>query len=363
MCRLLFLYCLLMHNSLATELDFGIPGGEPVKKVDEVLAELREEPYDLELLLSFGTSSKGSAGHLAISVREDDKETVYSANFYANPSDEYKDRYTDSLIPAIDKKEYIYSQVSKLSEKAEFGLDYGEIFKRSLIGIRISGVDEIQKKGIHAFYKTVNKDYSEKARDTYYHKGQIIYNYMKLNCAKLVAQGMKYGAGYDRVKVRGNHLLAQLPGSKYIFSHTPTATTFNILKTLSRYHTKFSVVLYKKFEDSRFYDQELQMQFRELPNRFPSFKSLDFFNGSTAYESFDNLRAMHLLYHLGQYSLIIDGPTQELRIERSVEPKSYQQAMKLASEEAYSKSKNLLRRVFRSMGIKITSGNDNSDLY
>ena len=105
------------------------------------------------------------------------------------------------------------------------------------------------------------------------------------------------------------------------------------------------------------------MQFRELPNRFPSFKSLDFFNGSTAYESFDNLRAMHLLYHLGQYSLIIDGPTQELRIERSVEPKTYQQAMILASEEAYSKSKNLLRRVFRSMGIKITSGNDNSDLY
>ena len=72
---------------------------------------------------------------------------------------------------------------------------------------------------------------------------------------------------------------------------------------------------------------------------------------------------MHLLYHLGKYSLIIDGPTQELRIERSVEPKTYQQAMILASEEAYSKSKNLLRRVFRSMGIKITSGNDNSDLY
>ena len=61
------------------------------------------------------------------------KRRSISANFYANSSDEYKDRYTDSLIPAIKKKEYIYSQISTLSERAEFGLDYGEIFKRSLI--------------------------------------------------------------------------------------------------------------------------------------------------------------------------------------------------------------------------------------
>ena len=79
---------------------------------------------------------------------------------------------------------------------------------------------KFKKKGIHAFYKTVNKDYSDKARDTYYHKGEIVYNYMKLNCAKLVAQGMKYGAGYDRVKVRGNHLLAQLRLKIYFFTYS-----------------------------------------------------------------------------------------------------------------------------------------------
>lgn len=52
----------------------------------------------------------------------------------------------------------------------------------------------------------LNQDYKNHVKNPHYHLGEVIYNYMKLNCAKTVAQSMKYGAGYNDVKVRGNHL-------------------------------------------------------------------------------------------------------------------------------------------------------------
>jgi hypothetical protein len=361
--RLIFLGILILVTNAFTESPFGIPGGEEVKKVDEVFGVLLEEKYDLEVLMSFGTSSKGSAGHLALSIREGDDETVYSANFYADRTPEHADHYTEKLVPAIAKKEYIYAQTPTLSPKAVFGLDYGEVFKRSLIGIRMTGISATKKKGIKAFYKRLNEDYSNRVESPEYHRGEVVYNYMNLNCAKTVAQALKYGAGFDDVKVRGNHLLASIPGSKYLFSHVPTSTAMNIMDVLSKEGVSFSVVLYKKFAGSEQLDTEHNLKFKDLPNRFPSFKSLDFFNGSKEFESYENLKAMYLLFHLGKFALILDGPSRELRIERQAQPKTYKEALKLASRQGYKKSKNLIRRVFRSMGVKITAENDTGDLY
>ena len=137
----------------------------------------------------------------------------------------------------------------------------------------------------------------------------------------------------------------------------------NIVEVLAKEGLGFSVVLYKKFEGSQYLDSELNLKFKDLPNRFPSFKSLDFFNGSTKFESYNNLKAMYLLYHMGKYSLIIDEPSRELRIEKSAEPKPFAEALELAKEEGYKQSKHLIRRIFRSMGVKITSDTDTSGLY
>jgi len=51
--------------------------------VDELMAVLRQDPYDMELLISFGTSQGGSAGHLALAIRDEapGDDMVYSANF------------------------------------------------------------------------------------------------------------------------------------------------------------------------------------------------------------------------------------------------------------------------------------------
>ena len=60
----------LAFGAAAQAAEFGSPGGPPPSNLDEVSSVLRQDPYDLELLISFGTSKGGSAGHLALAVRD-----------------------------------------------------------------------------------------------------------------------------------------------------------------------------------------------------------------------------------------------------------------------------------------------------
>ena len=132
---------LILGNAAAA--DFGTPGGPEPANIDEIVDVLRQDPYDLELLISYGTSKGGSAGHLALAIRDQasGEDMVYSANFYADrtPAHE-KDYYTGDLMVRIPKQEYLFGTTSSLDPKASFGLDFGEIYKRSVIGVRVYGV-------------------------------------------------------------------------------------------------------------------------------------------------------------------------------------------------------------------------------
>ena len=55
---------------LAAALKVFAKGGYHGTHVDAIVKVLRQEPYDMELLISFGTSKGGSAGHLALALRE-----------------------------------------------------------------------------------------------------------------------------------------------------------------------------------------------------------------------------------------------------------------------------------------------------
>ncbi|MGA7874256.1 MAG: hypothetical protein WCA08_01225, partial [Desulfoferrobacter sp.] len=110
--------------------------------------------YDLELLISFGTSKGGSAGHLALAIRDQipGDDTVYSANFYADRKPEHEHGYyNQNLICIVPKSEYLFKTTSSLGTDASFGLDMGEIYKRSVIGIRIFGVPPEVKEGLTNF--------------------------------------------------------------------------------------------------------------------------------------------------------------------------------------------------------------------
>ena len=41
---------------------------------------------------------------------------------------------------AVPKLEYLFKTTSSLGETASFGLDVGEIYKRSVVGVRVYGV-------------------------------------------------------------------------------------------------------------------------------------------------------------------------------------------------------------------------------
>ena len=76
----------LMFAANAATADFGTRGGSEPANIDEIADVLRQDPYDMELLISFGTSKGGSAGHAALAIRDQapGDDLVYTANFYAD---------------------------------------------------------------------------------------------------------------------------------------------------------------------------------------------------------------------------------------------------------------------------------------
>ena len=192
--------CLLIwaHCCLAGE--FGHPGGALPPNLPQVMEKLRQDPYDLELLISYGTSKGGSAGHLALNVRDTktQEETVYSANFYADRSSEHAQGfYTERLMMAIPKQEYLYHTRSSIGESASFGLDFGEVYKRSVLGVRVFGVPAAEKAALVGFFQRLNQDYLQQVENTEYHQGPVLYGYMNLNCAKTIGSAFRFGAGYQ----------------------------------------------------------------------------------------------------------------------------------------------------------------------
>ena len=190
-------WCAVAALAFAAEVaaaDFGTRGGPVPANIDEIAGVLRQDPYDMELLISFGTSKGGSAGHLALAIRGQvpDDDVVYSANFYADRKREHDEHfYTDDLMIRVPKKEYLFGTTSSLGEKASFGLDFGEIYKRSVIGVRVYGVPAGEKEALAAFFERINDDYRDRARNTEYHDREVKYDYLRFNCAKSIGAGFK----------------------------------------------------------------------------------------------------------------------------------------------------------------------------
>lgn len=356
--RLALLAAALLAPALASAAAFGEPGGPPPGQLDAVFEQLRADPYQMELLISFGTSKGGSAGHLALALRDGGDDTVYSANFYADRDPKHAQGfYNRELMVAVPKQEYLYGTNSSLGETASFGLDYGEIYKRSVIGIRVYGVPHTEKDALRGFFKRLNDDYARQASVTDYHPGDISYDYMNLNCAKTIGAAFKHGAGYDTLQVRDPLPLASLV--RAIAAVSANIPTEMALKLVEQWHARgytMDVVLYKKWPHSRWVDphDEPKLAFAVLPDRFPLVLSLDYRADAGHYEDEDNLYAMLLLRHLGRWGLEIDEASQELTLLPNAATLPYAQAAQQAREEASAQSKNVLRRL--PVGVRSAAG-------
>src|ERR1700741_3636902 len=102
--RICWILAMLLFASAAAAADFGNRGGREPANIDEISEVLQQDPYDMELLISFGTSKGGSAGHIALAIRDlvPGDDLVYSANFYADRAPQHaKGFYTDELMLRI----------------------------------------------------------------------------------------------------------------------------------------------------------------------------------------------------------------------------------------------------------------------
>jgi hypothetical protein len=349
--------------------DFGTPGGPEPANIDAIADVLRRDPYAMELLISFGTSKGGSAGHLALAIRDQapGDDLVYSANYYADRTPEHEAQfYTDDLMTRIRKKEYLFRTTSSLGDKASFGLDFGEIYKRSVVGVRVYGVPAAEKAALATYFRRINDDYHNRVEKTEYHDDEIKYDYLRLNCAKTIGSGFKYGAGYKDLDVSSASLLSGLRVVAAANANIPTEMAMELLKEWNARGYGMDVVLYRKYAGSTYVDprEEEQVAFKDLPNRFPSVLSRDFRREQGQYEDFDNLFAMYLLYNLGKYSVRVNDQTKLLEIEKVKQPMAYPEAAELAARSAKSDSEKFpLRLPFLPSGIGIGEPTDNTRIF
>jgi hypothetical protein len=367
--RLLCLVAVLVLATNVAAADFGTPGGPEPANIDEIAGVLRQDPYDMELLISFGTSKGGSAGHLALAIRNtaDSDEQVYSANFYADRSREHaQGRYTDDLMVRIPKNEYLFRTRSSLGDTASFGLDFGEIYKRSVIGIRVYGVSTGEKAALADFFQRINDDYRRRAKDTVYHDDEIKYDYLYLNCAKTIGAAFKHGAGYKDLDVTSAKLFSGRPLVAAANANIPTEMAMKLIKEWNARGYGMDAVLYRKYAGSTYVDphEDEKVAFKDLPNRFPSVLSRDFRKDMGEYEDPNNLYAMYLLYNLARYSVQVNDVTKRLEIGRSKSAVPFPEAAAMATEAASSDSDNYRRgTTFTPQGTRVGTLAGDPDIY
>ncbi|MGN5478771.1 hypothetical protein ACTMU2_22365 [Cupriavidus basilensis] len=321
-----------------TAADFGSKGGPEPANTDQIADRLRAEPYDLELLISFGTSKGGSAGHIALAIRDrvPGDDLVYSANFYADRDSKHATSYyTNDLMVAIPKKEYLFGTASSVAPTASFGLDFGEIYKRSVIGVRVGGVPASDKEALARYFQRINDDYHRQARNTEYHMGEIRYDYLRLNCAKTIGAAFRYGAGYKDLKVTSATLL---PGRRVVAAARANVPTEMAMKLISEWGKRgyaMDVVLYKNTAARPMWTRSKKKRWpsRTCPIGFPRCCPWIFAANRGAYKDFDNLFAMYLLYNLGRYSVRVNERTLLLAVEKEKEPMASRQGVRACRRE------------------------------
>jgi len=344
--------------------DFGSRDGPEPANVDQVASVLRQDPYDMELLISYGTSKGGSAGHLALALRDEGQgdDLVHSANFYADRSSEHeRGFYTADLMVAIPKKEYLFKTTSSLGDTASFGLDFGEIYKRSVIGVRVYGVPAAEKEALAIFFGRINDDYRKRVVGTEYHDGEVKYGYLELNCAKTIGSAFKYGAGYRNLEITSSGLSPRRKLASAVNANTPSGMAIKLLDEWNRRGYRMDVVHYRKYDGSSYVDphDEEKVAFRDLPDRFPSVLSRDFRRDPGRYRDYDNLFAMYLFHGLARYRVRISDATKLLAIEAAGTPMPYAQAAAAAAENARSDSRRFAGGgPFRPSGATLEEGRD-----
>jgi len=108
----------------AAAADFGTPGGPAPANVQEIVDILKQDPYDLELLISYGTSKGGSAGPepgsrfpntAAGNLRVPDLSYYLPGNIDEDDDEDYPARPPDLCVEVRSKGQSAAGQQDRLA--------------------------------------------------------------------------------------------------------------------------------------------------------------------------------------------------------------------------------------------------------
>jgi hypothetical protein len=205
----------LAFATAARAAEFGSPGGPLPSNLDEISSLLRQDPYDLELLLVFGTGPGAAAGHLALAVRDgapgDDR--VVTPGRAAN---------------RVPRMTYLYGTVAP-APGAVFGEDFGVAYRRSVIGVRVQGVPAGERDRLVAAFAAGE---GPAARD-----GSPTAAAMKL-IAQWGASGHRIDAVHYR-KYRGSNYFDPNEAEKSAFMYLPDRFPDVRSRTFARGHDRY----------------------------------------------------------------------------------------------------------------------------
>ena len=330
--------------SAAFAADLGTKGGPEPGNVDAIAEALRIDDYDIELLISYGTSKGGSAGHLALAIRDEmsGEDVVHSANYYADRTPEHeKDFYTADLMTAVPKKEYLWKTSSSLGGKASFGLDFGETYKRSVIGVRVYGVPK-EQDGTSPRSSAASTTTIARGAPTPTIKLARSCTATSISTARRPSGWVSSAVPATRTSSSRARPCCRCASSRRpLTANIPTEMAMKLMKAWNARGYRMDVVLYEKYKHSPYVDphEEEAVAFKDLPDRFPSVRSRDFRRDE--YKDYDNLHAMYLLDGMRRHTVALDASTGNLRIETRTAPLGYGAASQKAAKDAGAGSGSL----------------------
>jgi processive 1,2-diacylglycerol beta-glucosyltransferase len=171
--------------------NFGQEGGTAIEGGAEALRKLAaDSPADMEILLSYSklrtanplNTKENPFGHIAVKVGDD----VYTVNHIAKPGS------SDDFLAKVPLADYLYS-TEHWGETSEAHSTTAISYARDVIGVRVQGLTDVQKKAMFDEIATINEKF---------HKGELKYELMKYNCTDATEQVLNAG-GFNTAMIEG----------------------------------------------------------------------------------------------------------------------------------------------------------------
>ena len=270
---------LLLLATVAAAADFGTKGGPAPANLDAFGGILRQDHYSMELLISFGTSKGGSAGHMALAIRGRCRgRHGVLGQLLRRPRARARDGFLCTDLVTMSRRRNTCSRPPRRSPTRPIRPRLRRDLQALGHGRARLRRPAAEKTRLVAYFARINDDYRKRSRNTEYHDGDIVYGYMRPQLRQDHRRRVQVWRRLQgaRRQERAAHSVAQSQGGHQV-QHTHRHGD-EAYRGMERAGLRDAAVLYKKYDGSTYVDPHdaEKVAFKNLPDRFPSVLSLDF---------------------------------------------------------------------------------------